>query len=234
MLKKITRWGIGFGVAVVALATSSAQAQTLSVYFTLKTDTTGSTKINTASIGAINSTLALSVWMKTSGTYNALAGESYLAFDRTTSTNPDTAVLSQKKIGLVGDSLSALTPSSTFGINNGVYYDIDSNVAPSYYGVAYDFGASGGTPVNMSTAKKLYDINLYNRGLASGSSYIVRLINNGTTQEFQNNFLVDAAGTKLSGSSNLTITAVPEPATLAVFGFGLLPFLRRRRKANVA
>lgn len=217
-------------VAATALMGSHAQAQTASFYFTLQSDTTGATPITAANIGSVNSTLGLSVWAKTSATFNAFAGQSFLAFDRTNSTDPNAATLTQNRVGLQGNSLSALTPSGVFGVNNGVYYDIDSNVSPSYYGVAYDFGASGGNPVNMSTARKLYDVNIYNKNINVGNTYVIRLVNNGTTQEFQNNFLVDGTGKKLSGGANLTLTAVPEPATFAVVGLGILPMLRRRRK----
>lgn len=224
---------VSVGLLAGAMAVG-AQAQTASFYFTLGSDTTGSTPITNANIGGINSTLALSVWVKTTTSFSAFAGESFLAFDTTNETDPfkaPTATTLQNKIGVQGNSTNALTPSNVFGLNNGVYFDLDNSVTPSRFGITYDFGVTNGTPVDTVTPRKLYDIVLYNKGLTANNSFTVSLVNNGATREFENNFIVDDNNSKLSGGSNLAIkAAVPEPATMAVLGIGLIPFLRRRRK----
>lgn len=197
-----------------------------------------STKINSLNLNPSDTTLNLSVWyVITGGTYPNFGAEAMVGFDTATSEGAGATPLDGKFV-LNGDENSAVSnintnyPFAFKSLSGGqTLLGADSNsVRPYGLDVAlalvqgpYD---PGNTPVHM------FDISLKNVGLTAGQSYNLVLWD--AMQGVQSTSYLDGGGDILrpggSETLNVTVGAVPEPASIIALGLGAIALVRRRRR----
>lgn len=213
-------------LSLVSLAFLAAAAAHAGV--TLSYGTTTGAPLTTLTAPAAGNSTTLSVYY--ASTTALSSGEVLASFDRSTAAGSG-ATPQDKFVSL--SSPVAAPGVVIHGFRNDGGVEFPGVVRP--YGLDVFIDPSAGNFSASTTPVKLFDVTLNNLALTTGSyalSFYVygQAAPDNTSQFFDTQGkLVDSAATPLV----VAAPAVPEPATVAVFGLGALAMLRRRTGSSV-